>query len=47
VKEEGYAGFDFEDAEGEDDLVSSLTSLNINVDSDGQWSDSLKRMAVM
>ncbi|XP_056292650.1 putative helicase mov-10-B.1 [Pseudoliparis swirei] len=34
VKEEGYAGFDFEDAEGEDDLVSSLTSLNINVDSD-------------
>ncbi|TNN76493.1 putative helicase mov-10-B.1 [Liparis tanakae] len=34
VKEKGYTGFDFEDAEGEDDLVSRLATLNINVDAD-------------
>ncbi|KAF1391972.1 hypothetical protein PFLUV_G00047620 [Perca fluviatilis] len=34
VKEQGYTGFDFEDAEGEDDIVSRLATLKINVDSD-------------
>ncbi|XP_029287551.1 putative helicase mov-10-B.2 isoform X2 [Cottoperca gobio] len=34
VKEEGYTGFDFEDAEGEDDIVSKLANLKINLDSD-------------
>ncbi|XP_068568586.1 putative helicase mov-10-B.1 [Cebidichthys violaceus] len=34
VKEKGYTGFDFEDAEGEDDIVSRLATLKINVDSD-------------
>ncbi|KAK5872123.1 hypothetical protein PBY51_012852 [Eleginops maclovinus] len=34
VKEKGYTGFDFEDAEGEDDIVSRLASLKISVDSD-------------
>ncbi|XP_070704660.1 putative helicase mov-10-B.1 [Pempheris klunzingeri] len=35
VKEKGYIGFDFKDAEGEEDLVSRLATLKINVDSDG------------
>ncbi|XP_037640935.1 putative helicase mov-10-B.1 [Sebastes umbrosus] len=34
VEEKGYTGFDFEDAEGEDDIVSRLATLKINVDSD-------------
>lgn len=34
VKEKGYTGFDFKDAEGEDDVVSRLTTLRINVDSE-------------
>ncbi|KAF7668035.1 hypothetical protein LDENG_00036090 [Lucifuga dentata] len=34
VKEKGYTGFDFRDAEGEDDIVSRLTSLKINLDSE-------------
>lgn len=34
VKENGYTGFDFRDAEGEDDLVSRLATLKINVDAD-------------
>ncbi|KAM9361320.1 putative helicase mov-10-B.1 [Symphorus nematophorus] len=34
VKEKGYTGFDFEDAEGEDALVARLATLKINVDSD-------------
>ncbi|KAI3369856.1 hypothetical protein L3Q82_024666, partial [Scortum barcoo] len=34
VNEQGYTGFDFKDAEGEDDIVSRLTTLKINVDSD-------------
>ncbi|KAI9548916.1 hypothetical protein NQZ68_003450 [Dissostichus eleginoides] len=34
VKEKGYTGYPFEDAEGEDDIVSRLASLKIDVDSD-------------
>ncbi|XP_030585585.1 putative helicase mov-10-B.1 [Archocentrus centrarchus] len=34
VKEKGYTGFDFSDAEGEDDIVSKLATLKINVDSE-------------
>ncbi|XP_054473304.1 putative helicase mov-10-B.1 [Anoplopoma fimbria] len=34
VKEKGYTGFDFEDAEGEDDIVSRLATLKINLDDD-------------
>ncbi|XP_070758397.1 putative helicase mov-10-B.1 [Enoplosus armatus] len=34
VKNKGYTGFDFKDAEGEDDIVSRLATLKINVDSD-------------
>uniref|UniRef100_A0A8C4I789 RNA helicase n=1 Tax=Dicentrarchus labrax TaxID=13489 RepID=A0A8C4I789_DICLA len=34
VEENGYTGFDFKDAEGEDDIVSRLATLKINVDSD-------------
>ncbi|XP_071375982.1 putative helicase mov-10-B.1 isoform X2 [Centroberyx affinis] len=34
VKEKGYTGFDFTDAEGEDDIVSRLVSLKIDVDSE-------------
>ncbi|XP_032370048.1 putative helicase mov-10-B.1 [Etheostoma spectabile] len=34
VKEQGYTGFDFEDAEGEDDIVSRLATLKIDVASD-------------
>lgn len=33
VQERGYTGFDFKDAEGEDDIVSRLANLKINVDS--------------
>uniref|UniRef100_A0A7N6FEU8 RNA helicase n=1 Tax=Anabas testudineus TaxID=64144 RepID=A0A7N6FEU8_ANATE len=33
VKENGYTGFDFKDAEGEDDIVSRLATLKINVES--------------
>uniref|UniRef100_A0A8D0DC94 RNA helicase n=1 Tax=Sander lucioperca TaxID=283035 RepID=A0A8D0DC94_SANLU len=38
VEEQGYTGFDFEDAEGEDDIVSRLATLKINVDSDKEES---------
>lgn len=38
VKEKGYTGFDLSDAEGEDDIVSRLVSLKINVDSECQYS---------
>ncbi|XP_034724950.1 putative helicase mov-10-B.1 [Etheostoma cragini] len=34
VNEQGYTGFNFEDAEGEDDIVSRLATLKINVASD-------------
>ncbi|XP_029007903.1 putative helicase mov-10-B.1 isoform X2 [Betta splendens] len=34
VKEKGYTGFDFEDAEGEDDVVARLATLKINVESE-------------
>ncbi|XP_069004395.1 putative helicase mov-10-B.1 [Embiotoca jacksoni] len=34
VKEKGYAGFDFRDADGEDDIVSRLATLKISVDSE-------------
>ncbi|XP_042367148.1 putative helicase mov-10-B.1 [Plectropomus leopardus] len=34
VNEKGYTGFDFKDAEGEDEIVSRLATLKINVDSD-------------
>ncbi|XP_041811417.1 putative helicase mov-10-B.2 [Chelmon rostratus] len=34
VEEKGYTGFDFNDVEGEDDIVSRLATLKINVDSD-------------
>ncbi|KAM6980838.1 putative helicase mov-10-B.1 [Aplochiton taeniatus] len=34
VEEKGYTGFDFSDAEGEDEVVARLASLKIHVDSD-------------
>lgn len=34
VKEKGYTGFDFKDAEGEDDIVSRLATLKISVESE-------------
>ncbi|XP_068450132.1 putative helicase mov-10-B.1 [Clinocottus analis] len=34
VEEKGYTGFDFKDAEGEDDIVSRMATLKINLDSD-------------
>ncbi|XP_008278315.1 putative helicase mov-10-B.1 [Stegastes partitus] len=34
VKEKGYTGFDFKDVEGEDDIVSRLATLKINVESE-------------
>uniref|UniRef100_A0A672JJX0 RNA helicase n=1 Tax=Salarias fasciatus TaxID=181472 RepID=A0A672JJX0_SALFA len=34
VEERGYTGFDFKDAEGEDDIVSRLATLKICVDSE-------------
>ncbi|XP_033181897.1 putative helicase mov-10-B.2 isoform X2 [Anabas testudineus] len=34
VKENGYTGFDFKDAEGEDDIVSRLATLKINVEAE-------------
>ncbi|KAL6112550.1 mov10 [Pungitius sinensis] len=34
VQENGYTGFPFEDAEGEEEIVSRLATLKINVDSD-------------
>uniref|UniRef100_A0A667WMC0 RNA helicase n=1 Tax=Myripristis murdjan TaxID=586833 RepID=A0A667WMC0_9TELE len=40
VKEKGYTGFDLSDAEGEDDIVSRLVSLKINVDSECQYEES-------
>lgn len=40
VKEKGYTGFDFSDAEGEDDVVARLTSLKIHVESDEQTEES-------
>lgn len=46
VEEKGYTGFDFEDAEGEDDIVSRLATLKINVDSDSEYRyNNLKQMA--
>ncbi|KAK7916467.1 hypothetical protein WMY93_012228 [Mugilogobius chulae] len=35
VNEKGYTGFDFNDAEGEDDVVSRLASLKICAETDG------------
>ncbi|KAM9859316.1 putative helicase mov-10-B.2 [Aulostomus maculatus] len=35
VQERGYTGFDFKDAEGEDDIVSRLATLKINPESEG------------
>lgn len=34
VQEKGYTGFDFTDVEGEDDIVSRLANLKINMDSE-------------
>ncbi|CAN9511896.1 unnamed protein product [Ophioblennius macclurei] len=34
VEQRGYTGFDFKDAEGEDDIVSRLATLKIGVDSE-------------
>lgn len=38
VNEKGYTGFDFRDADGEDDIVSRLANLKFNVDSDSKYS---------
>lgn len=38
MEEKGYTGFDFNDVEGEDDIVSRLATLKINVDSDCKYS---------
>ncbi|XP_039972013.1 putative helicase mov-10-B.2 [Xiphias gladius] len=35
LEEKGYTGFDFKDAEGEDDVVSRLANLKISMDSEG------------
>ena len=32
MQEKGYTGFDLKDAEGEDDIVSRLANLKINMD---------------
>lgn len=32
MKEKGYTGFDIKDAEGEDDILSRLATLKINVE---------------
>uniref|UniRef100_A0A669D665 RNA helicase n=1 Tax=Oreochromis niloticus TaxID=8128 RepID=A0A669D665_ORENI len=45
VKEKGYTGFDFSDAEGEDDIVSRLATLKISMDSECEYSFSLSRTA--
>uniref|UniRef100_A0A671YY95 RNA helicase n=1 Tax=Sparus aurata TaxID=8175 RepID=A0A671YY95_SPAAU len=37
VNEKGYTGFDFRDADGEDDIVSRLANLKFNVDSDSKY----------
>uniref|UniRef100_A0A672ZG45 RNA helicase n=1 Tax=Sphaeramia orbicularis TaxID=375764 RepID=A0A672ZG45_9TELE len=37
VKEKGYTGFDFKDVEGEDDIVTRLATLKINVHSDSKY----------
>lgn len=34
VKENAYTGFDFKDAEGEEDIVSRLATLNLNVEAE-------------
>lgn len=34
MKEKGFTGFGFKDAEGEDDIVSRLATLKINVNPD-------------
>ncbi|XP_019113691.2 putative helicase mov-10-B.1 [Larimichthys crocea] len=39
VQEKGYTGFNFKDAEGEDDIVSRLATLKINMDSDSPASE--------
>uniref|UniRef100_A0A7N9ANR7 RNA helicase n=1 Tax=Mastacembelus armatus TaxID=205130 RepID=A0A7N9ANR7_9TELE len=38
VNERGYTGFDFKDAEGEDDVVSRLATLRISTASEGLYS---------
>ena len=35
-EEGGYTGFDYSDAEGEEDVVTRLAALNINLESDGR-----------
>ncbi|XP_036955977.1 putative helicase mov-10-B.1 [Acanthopagrus latus] len=40
VNEKGYTGFDFRDADGEDDIVSRLANLKFNVDSDSPGPES-------
>uniref|UniRef100_A0A8C7LVX8 RNA helicase n=1 Tax=Oncorhynchus mykiss TaxID=8022 RepID=A0A8C7LVX8_ONCMY len=37
VEEQGYTGFDFTDAEGEEDVVTRLASLKIMVESSTEW----------
>uniref|UniRef100_UPI0037E7FEF8 putative helicase mov-10-B.1 n=1 Tax=Semicossyphus pulcher TaxID=241346 RepID=UPI0037E7FEF8 len=39
VQEKGYTGFDFKDAEGEDDIVLRLATLKINVESENPESE--------
>lgn len=45
MKEKGYTGFDFSDVEEEDDIVSRLATLKINMDSECEYSFSLSRTA--
>uniref|UniRef100_A0A3Q4GL09 RNA helicase n=1 Tax=Neolamprologus brichardi TaxID=32507 RepID=A0A3Q4GL09_NEOBR len=45
VKEKGYTGFDFGDVEEEDDIVSRLATLKINMDSECEYSVSLSKTA--
>lgn len=45
MKEKGYTGFDFGDVEEEDDIVSRLATLKINMDSECEYSVSLSKTA--
>uniref|UniRef100_A0AAX7VB60 RNA helicase n=1 Tax=Astatotilapia calliptera TaxID=8154 RepID=A0AAX7VB60_ASTCA len=45
VKEKGYTGFDFSDVEEEDDIVSRLATLKINMDSECEYNFILSKTA--
>lgn len=45
MKEKGYTGFDFSDVEEEDDIVSRLATLKINMDSECEYSFILSKTA--